>query len=211
MAHFAEAVRPEPRALPDELTHVLQGWLARRRQLLEMLVAEEQRVAVSAPEVRQHIQQHVEWLRQQLRDVEQALQTLIRTSPVWRESENLLRTTPGVGPVFATTALADLPELGRLNRRQIAALVGVAPLNWDSGQQRGTRHIWGGRAPIRTALYMATLAAVRCNPVIRAFFARLTAAGKPRKVALVACMRKLLTILNAMMRHRVGWQPALSA
>ena len=211
LAHFAEAVRPEPRALPDELTHVLQGWLARRRQLLEMLVAEEQRVAVSAPEVRQHIQQHVEWLRQQLRDVEQALQTLIRTSPVWRESENLLRTTPGVGPVFATTALADLPELGRLNRRQIAALVGVAPLNWDSGQQRGTRHIWGGRAPIRTALYMATLAAVRCNPVIRAFFARLTAAGKPRKVALVACMRKLLTILNAMMRHRVGWQPALSA
>jgi transposase len=211
LAHFAEAVRPEPRPLPDELTHTLQGWLARRRQLLEMLVAEEQRLAVNPREVRRHIQQHVEWLRQQLRDVDRELQTLICTSPVWRESENLLRSTPGVGPVFATTLLADLPELGRLNRRQIAALVGIAPLNWDSGQQRGTRHIWGGRAPVRATLYMATLVAVRCNPVIRAFFERLNAAGKPRKVALVACMRKLLTILNAMMRRRVGWQPALSA
>lgn len=211
LAHFAEAVRPEPRPVPDELTQALQGWLARRRQLLEMLGAEEQRLAMSARPVRRHIQQHVEWLRQQLRDVETELHELIRSSPVWRENETLLRSTPGVGPVFATTLLADLPELGRLNRRQIAALVGVAPLNWDSGQQRGTRHIWGGRAPVRTVLYMATLAAVRCNPVIRLFFARLCAAGKPRKVALVACMRKLLTILNAMMRRRVGWQPALSA
>jgi transposase len=211
LAHFAEAVRPEPRPVPDETTQALQGWLARRRQLLEMLTAEEQRLAVSGRAVRPHIQQHVEWLRRQLRDVETELHTLIRTSAVWRESENLLRSTPGVGPVFATTVLADLPELGRLNRRQIAALVGIAPLNWDSGQQRGTRHIWGGRAPVRTTLYMATLSAVRCNPVIRRFFERLTAAGKPRKVALVACMRKLLTILNAMMRRRVGWQPALSA
>jgi transposase len=211
LAHFGEAVRPEPRALPDELTQELQGWLGRRRQLLEMVVAEEQRLAVAGQSVRRHIQQHVEWLRRQLRDVDGELQHAIRQSPVWRESDNLLRTTPGVGPVLATTLLADLPELGQLNRRQIAALAGVAPLNWDSGQQRGTRHIWGGRAPVRTALYMATLAAVRCNPVIRAFFERLTAAGKPRKVALVACMRKLLTILNAMMRRRVGWQPALSA
>jgi transposase len=210
LAHFAEAVRPEPRPVPDETTQALQGWLARRRQLLDMLTAEEQRLAVSGRAVRPHIQQHVEWLRRQLRDVEKELHTLIRTSAVWRESENLLRSTPGVGPVFATTVLADLPELGRLNRRQIAALVGIAPLNWDSGQQRGTRHIWGGRAPVRTTLYMATLSAVRCNPVIRRFFDRLTAAGKPRKVALVACMRKLLTILNAMMRRRVGWQPALS-
>jgi transposase len=211
LAHFAEAVRPEPRTVPDETTQALQGWLARRRQLLEMLTAEEQRLAVSSRAVRPQIQQHVEWLRRQFREVETELQRLIRTSAVWRESENLLRSTPGVGPVFATTVLADLPELGRLNRRQISALVGVAPLNWDSGQQRGTRHIWGGRAPVRTVLYMATLAAIRCNPVIRPFFERLTAAGKPRKVALVACMRKLLTILNAMMRRRVGWQPALSA
>jgi transposase len=211
LAHFAEAVRPEPRALPDELTQELQGWLARRRQLLEMVLAEEQRLAVAARAIRPQIQQHVEWLRRQLREVDTELQGAIRRSPVWRENEDLLRTTPGVGPVLATTLLADLPELGQLNRRQIAALVGLAPLNWDSGQQRGTRHIWGGRAPVRTALYMATLAAVRCNPVIRAFFERLSAAGKPRKVALVACMRKLLTILNAMMHRRVAWQPALSA
>lgn len=211
LAHFAEAVRPEPRPVPDELTRALHGWLARRRQLLEMIGAEEQRLAVSSREVRRHIQQHVEWLRRQLRDVDDELQTVIRTSPVWREREHLLRTTPGVGPVLATTLLADLPELGRLDRRQIATLVGVAPLNWDSGQQRGTRHIWGGRATVRTTLYMATLAALRCNPVIRAFFERLSGAGKPRKVALVACMRKLLTILNAMMSRRVPWQPALSA
>lgn len=146
-----------------------------------------------------------------MRDVDTQLRDAIRQSPVWRESEDLRRTAPGVGPGLATTLLADLPELGRLNRRPIAALVGVAPLNWDSGQQRGTRHIWGGRAPVRTALYMAPLAALRCNPVIRGFFERLSAAGKPRKVALVACMRKLLTLLNAMMRRRVGWQPAPAA
>lgn len=208
LAQFGEAVRPEPRGLPDELTQELQGWLARRRQLLEMVGAEEQRLAVAARGIRPQIQRHVEWLRRELRDVDAALQEAVRHSPLWREHENLLRTTPGVGPVLATTLLADLPELGRLNRRQIAALVGVAPLNWDSGQQRGTRHIWGGRGPVRTALYMATLSAVRCNPVIRTFFERLSAAGKPRKVALVACMRKLLTILNAMMHRRVGWQPA---
>lgn len=211
LAHFAEAVKPEPRALADELTQALQGWLARRRQLLEMVLAEEQRLGLATPVIRAQIQQHVEWLRRQLRDVDTQLRDAIRQSPVWRESEDLLRTAPGVGPGLATTLLADLPELGRLNRRQIAALVGVAPLSWDSGQQRGTRHIWGGRAPVRTALYMATLAALRCNPVIRGFFERLSAAGKPRKVALVACMRKLLTLLNAMMRRRVGWQPAPAA
>jgi transposase len=211
LAHFADAVRPEPRAVPDELTQELQGWLTRRRQLLEMVLAEEQRLALAGSAVRPQIQHHVEWLRAQLREVDTALQTGVRNSPVWREHENLLRTTPGVGPVLATTLLADLPELGRLNRRQIAALVGVAPLNWDSGQQRGTRHIWGGRAPVRTALYMATLSAVRCNPIIRAFFERLSAAGKPRKVALIACMRKLLVILNAMMQRRVGWRPAPAA
>jgi transposase len=207
LAHFAEAVRPEPRALPDELTQTLQGWLARRRQLLEMLLAEEQRLTLTLRNIRPQIQQHIEWLRQQLRDLDRELQAVVRQSPVWREQENLLRTVPGVGPVLATTLLADLPELGRLNRRQIAALVGVAPLNRDSGLHRGARHIWGGRAPVRTALYMATVSAVRCNTVIRAFYQRLSAAGKPKKVALTACMRKLLTILNAMMHRRVGWQP----
>ena len=208
LAQFAEAVRPERRALPDELTQTLQSWLARRRQLLEMLLAEEQRLAIAVRGLRAPIQQHVEWLRRQMRDIDTELQGLIRQSPVWREQENLLRTVPGVGPVLATTLRADLPELGRLNRKQIAALVGVAPLNWDSGQQRGARHIWGGRAPVRTALYMATVSAVRCNAVIRAFFERLCAAGKPKKVAITACMRKLLTILNAMMHSRTGWLPA---
>jgi transposase len=211
LAHFAEAVRPEVRPVPDELTRTLQGWLGRRRQLLEMLLAEEQRLTRAPQAIRAQIQQHVEWLRRELRDVDGALRTVVATSPVWREQEDLLRTVPGVGPVLATTLLADLPELGRLNRRQIAALVGVAPLNWDSGEHRGTRHVWGGRAPVRTALYMATVSAVRCNPVIRAFFTRLCAAGKPKKVALTACMRKLLTILNAMMHHRAGWKPALVA
>jgi transposase len=211
LAHFAEAVRPEVRALPDELTQTLQSWLARRRQVLEMLQAEEQRLAVAVRGLRPQIQQHVEWLRRQLRDVDGELQGLLRASPIWREQENLLRTVPGVGPVLATTLLADLPELGRLNRRQIAALVGVAPLNRDSGQQRGLRHIWGGRAQIRTALYMAAVSAVRCNPVVRTFFERLCAAGKPKKVALTACMRKLLTILNAMMHTRTRWQPVVAA
>jgi len=211
LAHFAEAVRPEVRALPDELTQTLQSWLARRRQGLEMLQTEEQRLAIAGRGLRPQIQQHVEWLRRQLRDVDGELQGLLRASPIWREQENRLRTVPGVGPVLATTLLADLPELGRLNRRQIAALVGVAPLNRDSGQQRGLRHIWGGRAPIRTVLYMATVSAVRCNPVGRAFFERLGAAGKPKKVALTACMRKLLTILNAMMHTRTRWQPVATA
>lgn len=211
LAQFAEAVRPELRALPDEMTHALHGWLARRRQLVEMLRAEEQRLAVAVAGVRPQIQRHIEWLRAQLHDVDTELQGLIRQSPVWREQDNLLRTVPGVGPVLATTLLADLPELGRLNRRQIAALAGVAPLNRDSGQQRGARHIWGGRAEVRAVLYMATLSAVRHNSVIRAFFTRLSAAGKPRKVVLTACMRKLLTILNAMMHRGVGWQPAAAA
>jgi transposase len=210
LAQFGEAVRPAPRPVPDALTQDLQGWLGRRRQLLEMLQAEEQRRAMATRGIRPQIEQHIDWLRRQLRDLDTVLQQLIRTSPVWREREELLRTVPGVGPVLATTLLADLPELGRLNRRQIAALVGVAPFNWDSGQQRGTRHIWGGRAPVRTVLYMATLVAVRANPVIRAFFDRLCTAGKPRKVALTACMRKLLTILNAMMHRQVGWKPALN-
>lgn len=211
LAQFAEAVRPELRTLPDDMTQALHGWLGRRRQLVDMLRAEEQRLAVAAVGVRPQIQRHVEWLRAQLRDVDTELQSLIHHSPVWREQDNLLRTVPGVGPVLATTLLADLPELGRLNRREIAALAGVAPLNRDSGQQRGARHIWGGRAEVRTVLYMATLSAVRHNSVIRAFFTRLSAAGKPRKVALTACMRKLLTILNAMMHRGVGWQPTGAA
>lgn len=211
LAHFAEALKPEVRPLADELTQTLQGWLGRRRQVLEMLQAEEQRLAMAPRAVRPQIQEHIEWLRGQLRDTNDELQTLIRSSAVWREQDDLLRTVPGVGPVLATTLLADLPELGRLNRKQIAALVGVAPLNRDSGQFRGRRRVWGGRAPVRATLYMAVVASLRCNPVIRAFYDRLCAAGKPRKVALTACMRKLLTILNAMMCRGVAWTPARAA
>jgi transposase len=211
LAHFADAVKPELRPIADELTQTLQGWLGRRRQLLEMLHAEEQRLAMAPRPVRPQIQQHIEWLRAQVRDTNDQLQTQIRSSSVWREHEDLLRSVPGVGPVLATTLLADLPELGRLNRKQIAALVGVAPLNRDSGQYRGRRRTWGGRAPVRATLYMAAVASLRCNPVIRAFYDRLCAAGKPKKLALTACMRKLLTILNAMMRRQVGWAPTLAA
>jgi transposase len=211
LAHFADAVKPELRPIADDLTQTLQGWLGRRRQLLEMLHAEEQRLAMAPRPVRPQIQQHIEWLRAQVRDTNDQLQTQIRSSSVWREQEDLLRSVPGVGPVLATTLLADLPELGRLNRKQIAALVGVAPLNRDSGQYRGRRRTWGGRAPVRATLYMAAVASLRCNPVIRAFYDRLCAAGKPKKLALTACMRKLLTILNAMMRRQVGWAPTLAA
>jgi transposase len=211
LAHFADAVKPELRPIADELTQTLQGWLGRRRQLLEMLHAEEQRLAMAPRPVRPQIQQHIEWLRAQVRATNDQLQTQIRSSSVWREHEDLLRSVPGVGPVLATTLLADLPELGRLNRKQIAALVGVAPLNRDSGQYRGRRRTWGGRAPVRATLYMAAVASLRCNPVIRAFYDRLCAAGKPKKLALTACMRKLLTILNAMMRRQVGWAPTLAA
>jgi transposase len=211
LAQFGEAVKPEVRPLPDEIAQTLHGWLGRRRQLLEMVHAEEQRLAMATRAVRPQIQAHIEWLRAQLREVDDQLRTLIRATPMWRDQDDLLRTVPGVGPVLATTLLADLPELGRLTRRQIAALVGVAPLNRDSGQQRGRRGIWGGRAPVRATLYMAAVAAVRWNAVIRAFYERLCAAGKPRKVALTACMRKLLTIVNAMMQRRTRWQPVEAA
>jgi transposase len=211
LAHFAEAIRPELRPLPDDLTRTLQDWVTRRRQLLEMLGAERQRLALARRPLRPQLERHIAWLRRQLADIDEELRGTLRRSPVWREQENLLRSVPGVGPVLASTLLAELPELGRLNRKEVAALVGVAPLNWDSGQHRGRRHIWGGRAPVRTVLYMAAGAAVRCNPVIRAFHGRLIAAGKPKKVARIACMRKLLTILNAIIQHRTAWTPALGA
>lgn len=208
LALFAERVQPAVRPLPDEATQLLQAWLARRRQLVEMITAEENRQAQAPPAIQRQIEKHLRWLREQLTELERQLATQVRQSPVWRESESLLRSTPAVGPIVATTLLAEVPELGTLNRRQIAALVGVAPLNRDSGTYQGRRAIWGGRARVRGTLYMAALVATRHNVVIRAFYHRLLAAGKPRKVALTACMRKLLTILNAMMKHRTAWKPA---
>jgi transposase len=208
LALFAERVRPEPRPLPDAATQTLDALLTRRRQLLEMLTAEKNRLgfATAAP-VRRDLTQHIHWLERRLRDVDADLEQAVHASPLWRAKEDLLRSVPGVGPVVSRTLLGELPELGTLTHKQIAALVGVAPRACDSGTLHGKRLVWGGRASVRAVLYMGALVATRCNPVIRAFYARLRAAGKPAKVALVACMRKLLTILNAILRSGTPWRP----
>ena len=205
LAHFAEVIRPELRPLPDEQTQALAAILARRRQLVEMLTAEKNRLASARTLVRKSLRTHIAWLERALHHTDTDLAQAIRESPVWREKEALLRSTPGVGPVMTTTLLANLPELGTLTGKQIAALVGVAPFNRDSGTMRGKRTVWGGRAQVRTVLYMGALVAARFNPVIRAFYQRLCAAGKAKKVVLTACMRKLLIILNAMLKHRTPW------
>jgi transposase len=206
LAHFAEAIRPTPRPLPEPERQALAALLTRRRQVLAMLVAEQQRLGTAALALRPRIAAHIVWLRQERDDLDQALQHQVRQIPAWRADDDLLQSVPGIGPVVATTLIADLPELGQLDRKQIAALVGVAPFNCESGILRGRRIIWGGRAQVRAALWLGTLVAVQHNPVIRAFYARLLAAGKPKKVALTACMHKLLIILNALLRHRTPWQ-----
>ncbi len=207
LAHFAEVVRPEARPLRDAAAQTLSALLARRRQVVEMLVAEQQRFATMPTALRERVQEHIDWLREEREKRDGELGAQLRASPVWRATEAVLRSVPGVGPIVATTLVAELPELGRLNRKQIAALVGVAPLACDSGTLRGRRIVWGGRARVRAVLYMSTVAALRWNVVIRAFYDRLREAGKPAKVALTACMRKLLTILNAMVRRQTHWQP----
>ena len=207
LAHFGEAVRPQPRPLPDAQTAELRALLARRRQLVAMRTAELNRLDTAPPSVRADLQAHITWLEQHVAALDDTLDTTLRASPVWREREALYRSVPGIGPACARTLLLDLPELGTLSRQRIAAVAGVAPFNRDSGTLRGHRTIWGGRAPLRATLYMATLVAVRHNPVLKAFYARLLAAGKAKKVALTACMRKLLTILNAMVKHQTPWQP----
>jgi transposase len=207
LARFAEVVRPTPRPLPDEAAQALSALVARRRQIVEMLVAEQQRLGTPAAVRGDRLQEHINWLREERDTLDGELATQLRQSPVWRATEDLLRSVPGVGPVVAATLVAELPELGRLNRKQIAALVGVAPLACESGTLRGRRIVWGGRAQVRAVLYMSTVASLRWNPVIRAFYDRLRLAGKPAKVALTACMRKLLTILNAMVRRQTHWQP----
>ena len=211
LAHFAEAVRPELRPLPDAETQALRDLVARRRQLVAMLVAERQRRRAARAAVRPGIKAHIAWLQQALAQLDDQLQTSVQLSPHWRAHDQLLRSVPGVGPQLARTLLAQLPELGRLDRRRIAALVGVAPYNRDSGQWRGSRSIWGGRASVRAALYMSALVASRHNPVIRDFYQRLLARGKPKKSALTACMRKLLVILNAILKTNTPWQAPLSA
>ena len=206
LARFGEAVQPEPRQLPNAEERELGALVARRRQLVEMLTAEKNRLAGANQVVREEIEAHIRWLEESIQSLEQGLAAKIRTSAVWQEREALFRSVPGVGPVLTSALLADLPELGRLNRKEIAALVGVAPLNRDSGLFRGKRKVWGGRRQVRGVLYMGTLVATRHNPVIRAFYTRLLEAGKPKKLAITACMRKLLTILNAMARSSTHWQ-----
>jgi transposase len=211
LAHFAEAVRPAPRPLPDDETRALRALVARRRQLQGMLVAERNRRRAAEEAVRASLDEHIAWLRARVDDLDRELARALRASPLWRGEEALLRRVKGVGPVLAATLIADVPELGTLDRQEIAALVGLAPLARDSGKRRGERHVWGGRGDVRAVLYMATLSAVRTNPPIRAFYERLTARGKPFKVAITACMRKLLVTLNAIKRDGTLWDPAHAA
>ena len=212
LARFGEAIRPELRAMPDVTTRLMRALVRRRRQLQEMLVAEQNRLISAAvqdaPEpLREQLGEHIDWLRRQVSDVDDELRRELQASPVWHERENLLRTIPGIGPVTAATLLSQLPELGQIDRKGIAKLVGVAPLNRDSGTLHGVRRVWGGRADVRVVLYMAALVATRYNPLIRSFYERLKAAGKPKKVALVACMHKLLLLCNSVMRSHSPWRP----
>lgn len=207
LARFGDRMRPQLRKLPDQQELALKALVVRRRQLVEMMVAEQNRLDRAPKVLHPQLRRHVDWLRKQIHSLDRDLDHELRNSPVWREKETLLRSVPGVGPVVCSTLIAGLPELGTLSRRQIAALVGVAPLNRDSGTLRGRRMVWGGRGQIRTALYMSTLVAVRFNPALKSFYLRLRAAGKPPKPALIACMRKLLTILNAILKNRKPWSP----
>jgi len=205
LARFGEAVKPEVRPLKPLELQKLEALNTRRRQIVEMLTAEHNRLAGAPAWIRPDIQEHIDILKKRLAAINRDLNRLIRKSPLWREKDKILRSFPGVGPVMASMMIAELPELGTLNRREISALVGVAPLNCDSGTYKGKRRIWGGRAAIRSVLYMCALTAIRHNPVIRNFYERLRHAGKPPKVAITACMRKILVILNAMMRSTTCW------
>jgi len=209
LAMFAARVRPQVRALPDEAARSLDALLGRRRQIIDMITAEKNRLGFSLKPIHKGIEKHIRWLERQLAGVDEDLDDSIRRSPVWKAKSDLLQEVPGVGPNLARTLIAELPELGHLTNKKIAALVGVAPLARDSGAFRGKRMICGGRAPVRSALYMSVWSAAKWNPVIRLFYERLRDKGKPPKVAQTACMRKLLTILNAMMRDSATWDPTI--
>ena len=209
IAHFAEAVRPEPRPVPSAEAELLGELVARRRQVIAMMVAERnRRQRLTSKRLVKSVDRLLAALQKELSDLEREIDDTIRGTPAWRDKEDLLKSVPGVGDATARTMIAELPELGQLGRKQIAALVGVAPFNRDSGTMRGKRAVWGGRASVRAVLYMATVSASCHNPAIAAFYRRLVDAGKPKKLALVACMRKLLTILNALIRDRTPWQSA---
>jgi transposase len=213
LAHFAEAVRPAVQPIADELALALEARITRRSQLVQMLAAEKNRRAAlliqrtSSAKVAKSVEAHISWLEKQIKELDDDIDSHIKNSPIWREKDDLLQSVPGIGPVTSRTLLSYLPELGALDRKKIAALVGLAPFNQDSGQASGRRAIWGGRAEVRRVLYMAAVAAVRCNPALAAFYARLKSAGKPALVAITATMRKLLISLNAMMRDGARWTP----
>jgi transposase len=206
LAQFAAVVRPKLRPLPDAATRELSALVARRHQLVEMRTAESNRISTAVERLRPEIREHLRYLDKRIKELDRELHDRLRASPLWREQENLLRSIPGVGPVLCATLLADVPELGTLGHKEMAALIGVAPLNRDSGRWRGKRSIWGGRAYVRAVLFMATTAAIRTNPPLKALYERLTQAGKLYKVAMIACMHKLLRICNAILSHRTAWR-----
>lgn len=206
LAQFAAVVRPKVRPLPDAATRELSALLARRRQLVDMRTAESNRLTTAIERLRPEIREHLRYLDKRIKELDRELHDRLRASPLWREQEDLLRSIPGVGPVLTVTLLADVPELGTLGHKQMAALIGVAPLNRDSGRWRGKRTIWGGRAYVRAVLYMATVAAIRHNPVLKALYDRLRQAGKLHQVAMTACMHKLVRICNAILSHRTAWR-----
>jgi transposase len=210
IAHFGEAIKPEVRPLPDELTQQLDALITRRRQLVQMLASERNHLFSTPAPIQKSVKEHIQQLEELIKKIDQDLDQMITKSPIWKTKDDLFQSVSGVGPVLSRTLLAELPELGRLSRQEIAKLVGVAPLNNDSGKHRGKRRCWGGRAAVRTTLYMAALSATRHNQVIKEFYQRLLAKGKLKKVALVACMRKLLTILNAMAKSNLPWDASMA-
>lgn len=205
IARFAATIQPPARLLPDEETKRLSGIMMRRRQVVVMRTAEKNRLHQAVPGVQERIKEHIKWLNQELDDINKELGQIIESNPEWKEKSDIIQSVPGVGPNLAITILSDFPELGSLNRKQTASLSGVAPFNRDSGKMRGKRSVWGGREVVRTAVYMSTFSAIRFNPLLKLFFQKLVAAGKLRKVAMVACMRKLICILNAMLKNRTPW------
>ena len=205
IAHFASAVRPARRELKDEQTKLLAALNARRRQIVDMLAAEKNRLHTAPQANKKNIRQHIKWLENNLKQINKDIQKAIRESPIWHETDDIIRSYKGMGPVSSSTLLGDLPELGTLDRKKIAALVGLAPFNCDSGRYRGHRRIWGGRSHVRKTLFMAARSAIRFNPIIKAFYEKLRDAGKPHKVALTACMRKILITVNAMVKNRTYW------
>jgi transposase len=210
LAKYAQSLKPEPRPAKDKQTRELEALLKRHCQLVDMLTQERNRLRTTPKSVRGNLEAHIAVLKKYLNDVDKETRSFIKRMPIWKEKDEIIRSVPGAGPVLSVTVLSSVPEMGALNRRKIGALIGVVPFNCDSGKFKGRRRCWGGRADVRSILYMATLAAIRCNVIIRPFYQRLIAAGKDKKVAITACMRKFLTILNTMLRNGTKWNPVLA-